>query len=128
MNWVRKLFGLKSPIEKKKEKLASLREKAFQAQRNGDLRMAGKYLHEAEILETSIIEGGEQPDERCLLESDYQRYDPAVIEAYTSFVADPVGFCWGFFHVGGDSMIGVLFVLLCGLFVIRTTEFNSESW
>lgn len=64
MNWFRKLFGLKSPIEKKKEKLASLREKAFQAQRNGDLRMAGKYLHEAEILETSIIEGGEQPDER----------------------------------------------------------------
>ena len=51
-------------LEKKKEKLASLREKAFKAQRNGDLRMAGKYLHEAEILETSIIETGDQKDER----------------------------------------------------------------
>mgnify|MGYP003146876225 FL=1 len=64
MNWFRKLFGLKSPIEKKRAKLALLREKAFQAQRNGDLRMAGKYLHEAEILETSIIESGDQKDER----------------------------------------------------------------
>ena len=64
MNWIRKLFGLQSPIEKKRAKLASLREKAFQAQRNGDLRMAGKYLHEAEILETSIIEAGDQKDER----------------------------------------------------------------
>ena len=63
MNWFRKLFGLKSPIEKKKEKLASLREKAFQSQRNGDLRMAGKYLHEAEILETSIIEDGKHSNE-----------------------------------------------------------------
>ena len=64
MNWFRKLFGLKSPIEKKKEKLASLREKAFQAQRNGVLRMAVKYLHEAEILETSIIGDGDQKNER----------------------------------------------------------------
>jgi len=56
MDWIRKLFGLKSPIEKKKAKLATLRQKAFQAQRNGDLRKAGKYLHEAEMLETMIIE------------------------------------------------------------------------
>ena len=59
MNWIRKLLGLKSPIEKKRAKLAVLREKAFQAQRVGDLRLAGKYLHEAEILETSIIESTE---------------------------------------------------------------------
>ena len=63
MNWIRKLLGLRSPIEKKIAKLAALREKAFQAQRNGDLRMAGKYLHEAEILETSIVEAGEHENE-----------------------------------------------------------------
>ena len=56
MNWFRKLLGIKTSIEKKKIKLADLQEKAFQAQRNGDLRLAGKYYHEAEILETEIVE------------------------------------------------------------------------
>ena len=54
MNWLKKLFGLKSPIEKKKVMLERLQQKAFLAQRNGNLRLAGKYYHEAELLETEI--------------------------------------------------------------------------
>lgn len=54
MNWLKKLFGLKSPIEKKKVTLERLQQKAFLAQRNGNLRLAGKYYHEAELLETEI--------------------------------------------------------------------------
>ena len=56
MEWFRKLFGLKSPLAKKQAKLKKLQEKAFQAQRNGNLSLAGKYYHEAEILETEIVE------------------------------------------------------------------------
>ena len=56
MKWIKKLLGIKSPLERSKNKLASLQEKAFQAQRNGDLRLAGKYYLEAEILETEIVE------------------------------------------------------------------------
>ena len=55
MNWILKLLGFGS-IERKKVKLALLQEKAFQAQRNGDLRSAGKYLSEAEALETEIVD------------------------------------------------------------------------
>jgi len=55
MKWIRKLFGLKTPLEKKQDKLAALRESAFDAQRRGKLSLAGKYLHEAEILETEIV-------------------------------------------------------------------------
>ena len=54
MNWLKELFGIKSPIEKKKRILESLQQKAFLAQRNGNLRLAGKYYHEAELLETEI--------------------------------------------------------------------------
>ena len=55
MNWISKLLGIKSPLEKKQDKLAELREKAFEAQRRGNLSLAGKYLHEAEALETEIV-------------------------------------------------------------------------
>ena len=55
MKWIRKLFGLKTSLEKKQDKLAALRESAFDAQRRGKLSLAGKYLHEAEILETEIV-------------------------------------------------------------------------
>mgnify|MGYP001310433559 CR=1 FL=1 len=55
MEWIRKLFGLKTSLEKKQDELATLREKAFSAQRKGKLSLAGKYLHEAEILETEIV-------------------------------------------------------------------------
>tara|TARA_B100001248_G_C27156875_1_gene351636 strand:- start:262 stop:447 length:186 start_codon:yes stop_codon:yes gene_type:complete len=56
MKWILKLFGIKTSLEKKTEKLAELRAKAFDAQRRGKLSLAGKYLHEAEILETEIIQ------------------------------------------------------------------------
>ena len=55
MQWLKRLFGIKSPIEKKKDELSKLQEKAFQAQRNGDLRLAGQYYHKAEALETEIV-------------------------------------------------------------------------
>ena len=56
MKWIKKLFGIKSSIEKKQDELNKLRQKGFEAQRNGDLRTAGKYYHAAEILETEIEE------------------------------------------------------------------------
>tara|TARA_Y100000114_G_C11518520_1_gene212361 strand:+ start:335 stop:535 length:201 start_codon:yes stop_codon:yes gene_type:complete len=65
MKWIRKLFGLKTSLEKKQDKLAALRKSAFDAQRKGKLSLAGKYLHEAEMLETEIanemevLSGGE---------------------------------------------------------------------
>ena len=56
MKWIKKLLGIKSPLEKMIAKLSKLQEKAFQAQRNGNLRLSGKYYHEAEMLETQIAE------------------------------------------------------------------------
>jgi len=50
------LFGFKTPVDRKKTELAKLQQKAFEAQRNGDLALAGKYYLEAEMLETEIIE------------------------------------------------------------------------
>ncbi len=50
------MLGILDPLERKKAELASLQEKAFNAQRNGDLRLAGKYLLEAERLETEIVD------------------------------------------------------------------------
>ncbi|OUU74727.1 MAG: hypothetical protein CBC29_06250 [Methylococcaceae bacterium TMED69] len=56
MKWLKKIFGIKSPLAKKQARLKSLQEKGFQAQRNGNLSLAGKYYSEAEFLETEIIE------------------------------------------------------------------------
>ena len=55
MQWLLKILGIKSAIEKKEDQLVRLREKAFQAQRNGDLSLSGKYLIEVEKLETEIL-------------------------------------------------------------------------
>ena len=55
MKWLLSILGIKTGIEKKEQELVRLREKAFQAQRNGDLRLSGKYLLEAEKLETEIL-------------------------------------------------------------------------
>ena len=57
MQWILELLGLKSSTDRQKKRLEQLRQKAFEAQRNGNLRLAGKYLSEAELLETQIIEG-----------------------------------------------------------------------
>ncbi len=56
MEWIRRLLGIKSPVERKRLKLTKLREKALKAERKGDIRLAGKYYHEAEFLETVIAE------------------------------------------------------------------------
>ena len=62
MNWLLELLGIKPSIKKKQQKLARIREKAFQAQRNGNLSLCGKYTLEAELLETEIFE--EQADKK----------------------------------------------------------------
>ena len=62
MKWLLSLLGFKTSIQKKQQKLAGLREKAFQAQRNGNLSLCGKYTLEAELLEAEIFE--EQTDKK----------------------------------------------------------------
>lgn len=56
MNWLFRILGVKSKLEKDKQKLKKLREKAYEAQQNGKLSLAGKYLTEAEALETTIVD------------------------------------------------------------------------
>ena len=56
MNWIKRLFGLASPLDKKKKELSAVRLKAVQAQRNGDLRTFGDLSKKAEALEDEIIE------------------------------------------------------------------------
>lgn len=56
MKWLYRILGIKTGIEKKKQRLSNLQKKAFEAQRNGDLRLSGKYLMEAEALETEIVD------------------------------------------------------------------------
>ena len=62
MKWLLELLGIKTSIKKKQRKLTLLREKAFQAQRNGNLSLCGKYTLAAELLETEIFE--EQADKK----------------------------------------------------------------
>jgi len=64
MKWILKLLGIKTSLERKSEKLADLRAKAFDAQRRGKLSLAGKFLHEAEILETEIVKEMEENNGR----------------------------------------------------------------
>ena len=64
MEWLRKILGLKTPLARKQDKLKALREKAFKAQRIGNLSLAGKYYSEAEFLETEIIEMIEAKNEK----------------------------------------------------------------
>jgi hypothetical protein len=53
MNWLKKLLGLKSKEEKLREKMGDLLQKSFDAQRAGDMEMAGVYQKQAdEIAET----------------------------------------------------------------------------
>ena len=56
MQWILELLGLKKSTRRQKQKLEQLRQKAFEAQRSGNLRLAGKYLAEAEVLETQILD------------------------------------------------------------------------
>ncbi len=56
MKWLFRLLGFEGSIKRKKLKVELLRKKAFDAQRNGNLRLSGKYHLEAEALENEIFE------------------------------------------------------------------------
>ena len=64
MQWLLRLLGFSSPIDKNIKRLQSLQNKAFEAQRNGNLRLAGKYLLEAEVLEKEILQAQNQKGEQ----------------------------------------------------------------
>ncbi len=54
IKWIKQLFGFKSELEKKQEQIKKLHEKAFHAQRKGDLSLAGDYQKQAEEIANSI--------------------------------------------------------------------------
>ena len=55
IEWIKQLLGFKTELEKKLEKIKKLEEKAFQAQRNGDLSLAGEYQKQSEEISDSIL-------------------------------------------------------------------------
>ena len=53
MNWLKKLLGIKSKEEKQQQEVKDLLQKSFEAQRAGDMEMAGVYQKQAdEIMNT----------------------------------------------------------------------------
>jgi len=48
MNWLKKLLGIKSKEEKQQQKAKDLLQKSFEAQRAGDMEMAGVYQKQAD--------------------------------------------------------------------------------
>ena len=54
MNWIKKLFGIKTPEQKKLEEIDRLQKLAFEAQRKGDLSLSGKYQMEVEAIYDEI--------------------------------------------------------------------------
>ena len=56
MNWIKKLFGIKSEKEKKLAEIDRLLKLSFDAQRKGDLSLAGKYQQEIEAIYDEIEE------------------------------------------------------------------------
>jgi len=53
---VKRLFGLSTPLEKKKKKLKLLWSEAMICQRNGDLRAYADLVKQAHALEDDIME------------------------------------------------------------------------
>jgi len=56
MHFLRKLFGLKSNLQKKKELLVSLKARAEMYERSDNSVIAASLYHEIEMLETEIEE------------------------------------------------------------------------
>tara|TARA_B100001057_G_C22780342_1_gene923382 strand:- start:113 stop:295 length:183 start_codon:yes stop_codon:yes gene_type:complete len=56
MNWLKKLFGIKSEEEKKLAEVDRLQKLAFDAQRKGDLSLSGKYQLEIDAIYDQIEE------------------------------------------------------------------------
>ena len=56
MSWWKKLFGMKTPEQKKLEQIDKLQKLAFDAQRKGDLSLSGKYQLEIDAIYDEIEE------------------------------------------------------------------------
>ena len=56
MNWIKKLFGIKTPEQKLLAEIDRLQKLAFNAQRKGDLSLSGKYQMEVEAIYDQIEE------------------------------------------------------------------------
>jgi len=60
MSWIKRLFGWKTSEEREldrlRKKCEKLQKKAFDAQRNGNLRLAGEYQQQARELEDRIVD------------------------------------------------------------------------
>ena len=54
IEWIKQFLGLKSELEKKQDQIRRLQERAFEAQRNGDLSLAGDYQKQADAIAESI--------------------------------------------------------------------------
>ena len=55
MQWIKKLLGLTSPLDKKKKELSNIRVRAIMSQRDGDLRRYATLSKKAEELEDEIV-------------------------------------------------------------------------
>ena len=56
MSWLKKLLGIKTPIENKLAEIDRLKKLAFDAQRKGDLSLSGKYQLEVDAIYDEIEE------------------------------------------------------------------------
>ena len=56
MNWLKKLLGIKSKEEKQQEEIKKLMQKSFEAQRAGDMEMAGVYQKQADEIAHQLSE------------------------------------------------------------------------
>ena len=56
MNWIKKLFGIKTQEQKLLAEIDRLQKLAFNAQRKGDLSLSGKYQMEVEAIYDQIEE------------------------------------------------------------------------
>ena len=56
MNWIKKLFGIKTPEQKLLAEVDILQKLAFDAQRKGDLSLSGKYQMQVEAIYDEIDE------------------------------------------------------------------------
>ena len=54
MNWIKKLFGIKTPEQKLLAEVDRLQKLAFDAQRKGDLSLSGKYQLEIDAIYDEI--------------------------------------------------------------------------
>jgi 3-hydroxyacyl-CoA dehydrogenase len=61
MNWLKKLLGIKSKEEKQQQKVKDLLQKSFEAQRAGDMEMAGVYQKQADEITESFYNSAIPP-------------------------------------------------------------------